>query len=41
MPFLDKTLDNADPLYALVITSGLYLYQVVMADHQDPASGSL
>jgi len=41
MPFLAPTLDiNADPLFALVITLGLYLHHVEVAD-QDPASGSL
>jgi len=40
MPFLAPTLDNADPLVALVITLGFYLHHVEVAD-QDPASGSL
>jgi len=40
MPFLVPTLDNADPLSALVITPGFYLHHVDVAD-QDQASGSL
>jgi len=40
MPFLLPTLDNADPLFALVITAGFYLHHVEVAD-QDPASGSV
>jgi len=41
MPFLASTLDNADLLFAMVITSGFYLKHVdVMAD-QDTASASL
>jgi len=40
MPFLVPTLDNADPLFALVTTPGYYLHHVEVAD-QDPASGSL
>jgi len=39
MPFLTPTLDNADPLFALVITPGFYVHQVEVAD-QNPASGS-
>jgi len=38
--FLALTLDNADPLFALVITPGFYLHHIKMAD-QDPASGRL
>jgi len=38
MPFL--TLDNADPLFAFVISPGVYLHLVGVTD-QDPASGSL
>jgi len=38
MPFLAPTLDNADPLFALVFTSGFYLHDIEVAD-QDPASG--
>jgi len=40
MPFMAPTFDNADPLFALVITLGFYLYHVAVAD-QDLASGSL
>jgi len=40
MPFLAPAIDNADPLFALIITPGLYLLHVEVAD-QDPASGSL
>jgi len=40
MPFVAPTLDNADPLFALVIASGFYLHHVKVADH-DPAGGSL
>jgi len=40
LAFLEPTLDNADPLFALVITRGFYLHHVEVAD-QDPASGSL
>jgi len=40
MPFLSPTLDNANPLFALVITPGFYLHHVEVAD-RDPASGSL
>jgi len=40
MPFLAPTLENADPLFALVITSAFYLNHVGVAE-QDPASGSL
>jgi len=39
MPLLAPTLDNVDPLFALVIAPGLYLQHVEVAD-QDPASGS-
>jgi len=38
MPFLSPMLDNADPLFALMITSGLDLHRVELAD-QDPAIG--
>jgi len=34
------TLDNADPLFALVITPGIYLLHIMVTD-QDPASDSL
>jgi len=37
MTFLKITLDNADPLFALVITPGFYLHHVEVAD-QNPAS---
>jgi len=40
MLFMAPTLDNADPLFALVITPGFYLHHVEVAD-KDPASGSL
>jgi len=40
MSFLALTFDNADPLFALVITPGFYLHHVEVAD-QDAASGSL
>jgi len=40
MPFLALTLDNADPLLALVITPECYLHHVKVAD-QEPAGGSL
>jgi len=40
MPFLVPTLDNADPLFALVIQPGLNLLYVEVTE-QDPASGSL
>jgi len=40
MPFLASTLDNADPLFARVITPGLHLHRKQVAD-QDPASGSV
>jgi len=40
MPFLEPTLANADPLFALVITPGFYRYHVELAD-QDPVSDSL
>jgi len=39
MLFLEKTLDNAYPLFALVITTGFYLHHVEVAD-QNTASGS-
>jgi len=32
MIFLAPTFDNADPLFALVITPGLYLHHVEVAD---------
>jgi len=35
MPFLAKTLDNADPLFVLEITPGFYLHHVEKED-QDP-----
>jgi len=38
--FLAPTLDIADPLFALMMTPGLYLPHLEVAD-QDPASGSL
>jgi len=39
MPFLAPTLDNADQLFVLVMTSSFYLHHVEVAN-QDPASGS-
>jgi len=39
-PFLVSTLENADQLFALMITPDVYLHHVEMAD-QDPASGCL
>jgi len=36
MPFLAQTLDDADRLFALVITLGFYLHHIEVAD-QDPA----
>jgi len=39
MPFLPPTIDNADPLFALVIIPGFSLYQVQVK--QDPGSGTL
>jgi len=40
MPFLAQTLDNADPLFALVIAPGFYLHHVGVAD-KNIASGDL
>jgi len=40
MPFLTPTLDNADPLFALVITPDFFLHHIEVAD-QYPASGCL
>jgi len=40
MPLLAPTLDNTDPLFALVITPGFYLHYIEMTD-QDIASGSI
>jgi len=40
MPFQAATLDNDDPLFALVTTPGFCLHQVEVAD-QDSASGNL
>jgi len=42
MPLLTSILDNADPLFALMISPGFYPHHahVEVAD-QDPASGSL
>jgi len=39
-PLLAPTLENADPLFTLVITPGFYLHYVEVAADQDPASGS-
>jgi len=39
MPFLAPTLEDVDPLLALVITPGFYLHQVEVAN-QDQTSGS-
>jgi len=43
MPFLALPLDNADPLFALVITPGFYLHHVVYVEvaDQESASGTL
>jgi len=41
MSFLVPTLDNADPLFAQVITYGFYLHHVEVADDQDLPSCSL
>jgi len=35
---LALTLDNTDPLFALVLTPGVYLHHVEVPD-QDPATG--
>jgi len=40
MPFLAPTVDNADPLFALVITLGFYLDKLELTDYY-PASGIL
>jgi len=32
MPFLATTLENADSLFALVMTPGFYLYHIEMVD---------
>jgi len=40
MPFLAPTLDNADALFAMVITLGFYLHHLEVTD-QDTASRSL
>jgi len=40
LPFLAPTLDNADPLFTLVITPDVYLHHEEVAD-QSPATGSL
>jgi len=41
MPFVAvQTLDNAHPLFALVIKPGFYLHHLGVTDHH-PASGSL
>jgi len=32
MPFLVPTLDNVDPLFSLVMTSGFFLHHVEAAD---------
>jgi len=39
MPFLAATLDNANPLFALVITPDFYLHHVELAA-EGPAIGS-
>jgi len=42
MPFLTATLDNAEPLFTLVMTPCLYMHHVEVLDlDQDSASGSL
>jgi len=40
MPFLAQTLDNIDPLFALVVTQDVYVQQIKVAD-LDAACGSL
>jgi len=40
MFYLAPTLNDADPLFALVITPSFYLRNIEVVD-QDPASGSL
>jgi len=39
MPFLEPTLDNPDPRFALVTTRGFNLHHAEVAD-QDPTSGT-
>jgi len=42
IPFLASTFDNADPLFALVITSAFYLYHLQdPLGNQDLATGIL
>jgi len=36
-PYLASTLDNADPLFALVLTPGFYLYHVEVAEKDKTA----
>jgi len=40
MPFLAPTIDNADPLFALVITQYFYLHHIEVAD-QAPANSRI
>jgi len=40
IPFLTSTVDNADTLFALVITPGFYLHHVEVVD-QYPVIGNL
>jgi len=40
IPCMVPTIDNADPLFALVIKQDFYLHPVEVADHET-ASGSL
>jgi len=40
MPYLAPALDNADPLFTMVITPGFYLHHKKVVD-QDLASGGL
>jgi len=39
MPFMAPTLENADPLFTLVITPGFYLHYIEVMN-ENPASGS-
>jgi len=41
MPFLAPAINNADPLFALVIEPGFQLHHVEVVADQDSASGSL
>jgi len=39
MPFLAQTLDNADPLFTLVVTPGFFLRLLEVVADQDRDSG--